>query len=49
MSAVSFSNAPFYFMLGVPLAGVLVSVVLCVLLCRRIDRIVPQPGTRQEK
>ena len=44
MNAVLIANVPFYFMFGVPLVGILVSVFLNILLCRRVDRLIIRVG-----
>jgi hypothetical protein len=38
MNSVLTTKAPFYLMAGVPLVGILVNIVLCMSLCRRVDR-----------
>lgn len=44
MNAIMMANAPFYFRFSVPLVGILVSVVLSVLLCRRVDHLIIRVG-----
>jgi hypothetical protein len=39
MNSILTTDAPFYFMAGIPLVGILLNVVQFVSLCRRIDRL----------